>query len=300
MMLGTGDVFNYFECTFCGCLQIETIPDAISKYYPDTYYSFQPYEINPPKLFSIRYIKHRLKEYALFNNNIVARLIRQHYSSKDYFILSETEIDRNKKVLDVGCGSGKLLYKLAEFGFTSLLGVDIYIQKEIHSEHLKVLKQSLHDVVGTFDLVMFHHSFEHLSNPIETLNKVVQILNDDGVCLIRIPTTSSYAWEHYRGYWVQLDAPRHFYLFSVRALELLVEQVHMVVDKIVYDSTSFQFWGSEQYLKGISLFDNRSFLLNPKNSIFSKSTIKQFEKKAKELNKNKQGDSIAVFLKKKL
>jgi len=37
-----------------------------------------------------------------------------------------------------------------------------------------------------------------------------------GWCVIRIPTVSSFAWEHYREQWVQLDAPRHFFLHKVR------------------------------------------------------------------------------------
>ena len=40
MMFGTREEFTYFLCSDCGCLQIATLPADLSKYYPDTYYSF--------------------------------------------------------------------------------------------------------------------------------------------------------------------------------------------------------------------------------------------------------------------
>ena len=43
MMFGWREVFEYFECGRCGCLQIAEIPADLGKYYPrDAYYSYQP------------------------------------------------------------------------------------------------------------------------------------------------------------------------------------------------------------------------------------------------------------------
>ena len=41
MMYGFKDEFDYFECGNCGCLQIEQIPDDLSKYYPENYWQFE-------------------------------------------------------------------------------------------------------------------------------------------------------------------------------------------------------------------------------------------------------------------
>lgn len=40
MMFGWKDVFEYFECADCGCVQIAAIPDDLDKYYPTDYYAF--------------------------------------------------------------------------------------------------------------------------------------------------------------------------------------------------------------------------------------------------------------------
>src|ERR1035441_659421 len=38
MMYGSGELFDYFECAECKCLQIAAVPDDLSRYYPSTYY----------------------------------------------------------------------------------------------------------------------------------------------------------------------------------------------------------------------------------------------------------------------
>ena len=65
---------------------------------------------------------------------------------------------------------------------------------------------------------------------------------------------------------------------------------------VEFDSTEFQFWGSEQYLKGISLRDKRSLAENPRKSIFSKNQIRHFVRQAVELNRNGDGDAACFYL----
>src|SRR5438270_8108508 len=42
MHLGLGEPFEYFQCVQCGCLQIREVPQDLSKYYPQNYYSYRP------------------------------------------------------------------------------------------------------------------------------------------------------------------------------------------------------------------------------------------------------------------
>jgi len=150
-------------------------------------------------------------------------------------------------------------------------------------------------VEGSWDLILFHHSLEHMPDQLETLKAASKLLTRNGVCLANLPTVSSYAWKKYRTSWVQLDAPRHFFLHSVKSLSILAEQAKLSLKGFFYNSTAFQFWGSEQYLKGVPLCSRRSYLENPSNSIFSRSQIKAFERKAKELNLIGQGDAAAFY-----
>lgn len=99
-----------------------------------------------------------------------------------------------------------------------------------------------------------------------------------------------WAWENYKTHRVQIDAPRHFFLHTTRSFEVLAEKAGLKIWDIVFDSTEMQFWGSEQYARGIPYMAENSYLVNPKKSIFSAREIKRFRKMAQDLNVKKQGD----------
>jgi SAM-dependent methyltransferase len=298
MMFGFRDKFIYFQCAVCQCLQIAEIPGDMAKYYPQNYYSFASHPTNIKNPIK-KLVKNLRNEYAVLKHGLLGKLIYKILPAENLHLLSKIKLSKDSAILDVGCGSGTLLYDLKELGFQNLLAIDPYIKEDIkYHNGLKIIKKSIDEVDGKYDLIMFHHAFEHLSDPLETLRSVTNLLTDNGVCLIRIPTVSSYAWEHYRENWVQLDAPRHFFLHSTKSLDLLAKKVNLQIEKIIYDSTAFQFWGSEQYIKDIPLNDHRSYLVNQQYSIFSEPEISNFQKKAKELNLKNQGDACAFFLKK--
>ena len=297
MMFGIRENFTYFQCSACNCLQIADIPADMSRYYPSDYYSFSLglKAENPVKEF----IKNHRNKYAVLNDSIIGKLLYNYFPNETYKTLSLLNLTKDTSILDVGCGNGALLHSLKEIGFKTLQGADPFIESEIiYPNGLKIAKQSIHEVKGKWDVIMLHHSFEHMSDPAETLRSIERLLSPTGCCLIRIPTASSFAWQHYSTNWVQLDAPRHFFLHSLESMDLLVKQSGLYIDKVVFDSNSFQFWGSEQYIKDIPLFDTKSYAVNKNGSVFSNSEIKTFEEKARELNKNKQGDSGAFFIRK--
>lgn len=300
MMFGIKEEFNYLECGSCGCLQIVDKLDDLSKYYPTNYYSYDaPSEKN--KVNGIVQFLARLRDkYAVLDKGFLGKLIYNSKPETTLRMLSEVPVKLDSSILDVGCGSGKLLVRLKNLHFTNLLGVDPFIEKDIqYSSGLKIIKKFLQDIIGTWDLIMFHHSFEHMDNPQETLNTVSSLLKKDGTCIIRIPTTSSYAWKHYRENWVQLDAPRHYFLHSIESMNIMVEKAGLVVDKVIYDSNALQFWGSEQYVKDIPLKDEKSYGTNPSESMFTSVQIEDFNKRSLELNEQNQGDACGFILRKK-
>lgn len=300
MQFGLRERFSYFQCSKCECLQIAEVPANMSVYYPSHYYSFlssSPEKSQNPIIRSIKTLRNR---YAIFKKGIPGQFINKFFPASKLLMLSQIGLTEDSYILDVGCGSGTILYNLKELGFTHLLGVDPYIKEDIEYKNgLRILKKHIHELDGKWDLIMFHHSFEHIQDPLETLQSVSELLTEGGVCLIRIPTVSSYAWKYYRENWVQLDAPRHFFLHSVKSITLLSEKTDLSLERIVYDSTEFQFWGSEQYKQDIPLYDPQSQSFGPSRSLFSAKDLAGFRRKAIELNLKNQGDACAFFLRKK-
>ena len=183
----------------------------------------------------------------------------------------------------------------------NLLGVDPFIEKDLlYDNGLAILKKEIDEVENGWDLIMLNHVLEHIEHQHEMLASIFSKLIPGGCCLIRIPTVSSHAWEHYKENWVQLDAPRHLFLHSVKSISLLSKEIGFDIENIIYDSNEFQFIGSEQYMKNISLDAELSYLSNPEKSIFKKEDIKKFKASAKRLNAENKGDQFSIFLRKPL
>ena len=298
MMFGFRDEFNYLECGACGCLQIISIPPDMGKYYPENYYSFGNirYIYHPFKIF----LKKKLIEYKVYKQKtLLGKILSFKYTEpEDFYPWLETiQPSFNAKILDVGCGSGNLLLKLHKSGFVDLSGVDPFIKHDISYEGgVNIRKKSLFEIDGQYDLIIFNHSLEHMEDQRAIFSKVYELLKSGGCLLIRIPLTGTYAWRTYGVNWVQLDAPRHFYLHTPRSMEVLQNKTGFKNMKIVFDSNELQFWGSEQYIRDIPLRDPQSYAESPLKSLFTDEQIDSFRKQAQILNAKYDGDMACFYL----
>jgi SAM-dependent methyltransferase len=161
---------------------------------------------------------------------------------------------------------------------------------------ITVVKRRLSEVTGSFDYVVLNHTFEHMDGPLDVLKQVRSLLAPGGQVIISTPIASSFAWREYGVDWEQLDAPRHLFIHTVKSVEILAQQVGLRVGEVVYDSTAFQFWGSEQYRAGIPLAAKRSFAVSPKRSIFTHQQLAAFRHRSAALNAAGDGDSASLYL----
>jgi SAM-dependent methyltransferase len=298
-MYGTGDEFLYFECSQCGCLQIAELPDNLSQYYSSGYRSLFNPNSNPLK----KYLKRKWYQNALGNQNIIGNYI---YKKKGtpYFIdwLKETKVKYGEKILDIGSGSGQLLFDLYEAGFKDLTGLDIHIEKDLfYNNNVRILKKPVEQIENKFDFIMLHHSFEHIPNPVEILQNIHRILNNNKYLLIRIPLADCFAWKKYGIDWVQLDAPRHLFLHTIKSMNILAEKTRFQIEKVNYDSGGFQFWGSILFQHNIPLTATKLFSNDPTvdfPDIFKPGDFQKFEEESILLNEKREGDQAVFYLKK--
>ncbi|MEZ5535994.1 MAG: class I SAM-dependent methyltransferase [Thiolinea sp.] len=297
LMLGLRDEHQYFQCNNCGCLQITRIPDNLPDYYPsENYYSYDA----PDNGSGLKQLLVQQRDrYAATGKSLPGRLLHLLMPNAKLTTLQPLKLNSQSRILDVGCGAGILLNSLRNIGFQNTLGIDPFNRQDIqYPNGLKIEKRDIFSETGEWDVIMFHHSFEHLPEQQRTLKKAYKLLTPGGIALIRIPTVSSYAWQHYGVNWSQLDAPRHLFLHSVDSVKSLAGQTGFEVENIVYDSNAFQFWGSEQYEQDIPLHSEKSWAENPEKSPFTAKDIKNFEKRSRELNAVNQGDQAAFYLRK--
>jgi len=299
MMYGTREEFKYFQCSKCECLQILNFPIAMDSYYPTDYYSYIQPQFGGQNAIKMFIKKQRTLE--AIDGRTLFRSIFSHIFGPSPVPkwMKGIGLSFTSSILDVGCGVGHLLLALRQEGFENLQGVDPFIERDIFYENgVEIQKKSIEEIDGNFDLIMMNHSLEHIEDQVGTLRTLTNKMKSGGTLVIRVPTVSSYAWRHYGINWVQLDAPRHFYLHSVKSIHRIASDAGLAVDKIEYDSNAFQFWASEQYSKDIPMNDMvQSYGYNQEAGLFEEDDIKEFSKRALILNDNCEGDQACFFLK---
>lgn len=301
MMYGLNESFNYFECSKCGCLQIEEIPNDMKSYYPsEDYYSLKKSSHNEYLKKFLDFFGKKKDGYALNKKGVMGKFLYKIFPYPFLDLIGSLNLDKKSKILDVGCGNGILLNSLYRQGFTNLTGLDPYIDEDVLDEDFKIFKKEIFEIPDEdkYDLIILSHSLEHMPQQLKVLLKIDNILSKNGICIVAMPVKTEYIWGMYGTNWVQIDAPRHFIIHTLKSFNLLIGKTNLSIEKIVFNSSDFQFWGSEQYKKGIKLKDEHSYSENPRKSLFNKKKIKEFKKKAEELNKINQGDQAIFILKK--
>lgn len=290
--LNQGGMFRYVYCNRCGTLQlIDKIRD-ISLYYPFDYYSFNM-SANEKKTFNFlrKICINLILNFPVKLPGKLEEKIWNKFAAIKYLYGCQLNLDSS--ILDVGGGNGRWLEKLRQYGFKDLTCIDLFCQKSPF-EAVKFMRCDIRELDNSaqFDVITFHHSFEHMQEPENILRKVKELLKKNGVCLIRIPVCECEAWNRYKENWYQIDAPRHYYLYTERALRELCHKCNLQICKVVYDSEPEQFVVSEYYkntnlsLKEIRIKINRD-KRHKRHSI----------KVQNQINKSGRGDQAAFYIK---
>jgi SAM-dependent methyltransferase len=298
MMFGTRELFGYYSCAACDTLQIVNVPEGeeLTRHYPPDYYSYNGSA--QPRF--LRWLTTEQDRFELHTGGrlvgaLITTLLPKHTVSAAFGdvvrMLGQLALERDARILDVGCGGGALLDRLARVGFNNLFGADPFIAADGETPRgVPLMKRYLSQVNGEFDLIMFNHSLEHVPDPVATLKVAREKLAAGGICLVRLPTTSSEAWTLYRADWVQIDAPRHIVIPSRHGMALAADRVGLRVEKTFDDSYLGQFMGSEAYRRDVAVTDPK-FL-----KLFGPKRIWEWEKRARRLNRQGRGDQTGFVL----
>ncbi len=133
------------------------------------------------------------------------------------------------RALDVGCGSGELMLRLAALGWEvqgaepDPAAAEVARRRtgaEVWAAGVAGLRR---EDMGAFDLLTLSHVLEHLPSPREALRSLARLLKPGGRLVALWPNPDSLGARVFRESWFAWDAPRHLVLPSPSAIRALVE-----------------------------------------------------------------------------
>lgn len=161
-----------------------------------------------------------------------------------------TEIPREARILDLGCGKGHLLAALFRLGYRNLQGVDLSPQmirgaRKILPPSVQIFETDISEFLDCtdsdrFDVVFVYDLLEHLprQETIPVLQKVHRVLKTGGRLSIRVPKMASLI----AGYTSSIDFT-HITHFTEWSLIQVLEASNFSAENVVFESQSPRlFW----------------------------------------------------------
>jgi ubiquinone/menaquinone biosynthesis C-methylase UbiE len=111
---------------------------------------------------------------------------------RELFNLILERIPLRAKVLDVGCGVGRLARLMRDQREVDVTGLDFssWALEQLRKEGFKTVLSSLPDIPlpdNTFDMVIATEVIEHLDHPDKTLLQMVRVVRPDGLIMCSVP-----------------------------------------------------------------------------------------------------------------
>ena len=235
-LLNRGDTFAYLKCNACGALILNQSVENIAAYYPSSYNPFASGEdIQAAKR------KDRLLTVFLIHGKgkwMFEQLVKRTSIPIQVKRLFGTSLHRNARILDIGCARGAWLDFMWKIGWKQLTGLDLYCEDDNRRERRwRFISGDIFSIQNErFDCITFNHSFEHMENPLQILEQAGRLLKKGGVCVIAVPLCSGIGWELYKENYCQIDAPRHYFLYTRKSMEVLCQKAGMYIERMYYDS----------------------------------------------------------------
>lgn len=136
------------------------------------------------------------------------------------------------QLLEVGCGSGKILHHMQTVGW-QVTGTDFDEKavEQAQQQGLAVLHGPLasQDFRGQqFDAIVLKHVIEHVPDPIAELTLCRSLLKPTGTLVIMTPNLAGRGHRRWRQHWRGLEPPRHLQLYGPQSLARTLKQAGFV------------------------------------------------------------------------
>tara|TARA_R110000796_G_scaffold77799_3_gene173811 strand:+ start:5498 stop:6328 length:831 start_codon:yes stop_codon:yes gene_type:complete len=176
------------------------------------------------------------------------------YNLKSKLSLIDSYTASNKRLLDVGAGTGDFLTEAKKYGW-EVAGVEPNELARLKSSEKGVaLLQNL-DAIPTgdkYEVITLWHVLEHLPDLESQIAKLVGLLTDNGTLVVAVPNFKSFDAKYYKEFWAAFDVPRHLWHFSKRSVQSIFAKhgMKLVRTKPMFFDAFYVALLSEKYKNG--------------------------------------------------
>ncbi len=204
--------FRFVECAECGHVYLSprVRMEDIDRIYPRGYI-LRVAEVEYPAFAPFRWLKLNVLDRG-WNRKVIANL------------------QAGSRVLDIGAGSGgnlTCLAKLAPFPL-KLFANDLKFEPEARSyltgRGVTLLEGPIEEVhcEERFDAIICQQVIEHVADPGLLVRWISEHLAPGGVLYLETPDLNGLSGYVFKNHWLALSIPRHFHMFSRKALAACV------------------------------------------------------------------------------
>jgi SAM-dependent methyltransferase len=228
---------KFWRCGSCGVIYLYPyLSDKEEKYF---------YEKEFEKFMSSRAADHRdwsnVKKHVQTNQDQVKR--RWQYLAE--------HLHKDKSILEIGCSSGFMLEAFRKKGLNCCgvepSGVFLEFLHDNNFEAYKSLEELKKKTEKTFDLIVHFFVFEHISDPLKFLKETYALLNNDGIIIAEIPSSTDVLTSIYnipefeKFYW----SIAHHYYFNPQSIEYIMKKLgyeYEILPEQRYDLSNHITW----------------------------------------------------------
>ena len=143
--------------------------------------------------------------------------------------LLDRYLKKSQNILELGCGDGSLITAIAKggYGLKRIVASDFFNAPKDLPSSVAFVKQNLEefDIQGPFDLVILHHVFEHVKDPLGLIEKIKKQLSEHGKIFIVVP--NRYGLNNEARVYLP-EHGKHYFLWDKESLEYSLNRLGFI------------------------------------------------------------------------